>query len=119
MGMKHMNLIERSIDSLSNVLSHATQLQIEKGSGSFLIDYNGQRYLDFGAGIAVNSTGHCHPSVVEAIQQQSSQLLHACAGVVYYDQNITLAERIGAITHQNLSSVFLSDIDLELAMDGV
>ena len=111
--MKQMNLIERSIDSLSNVLSHATQLQIEKGSGSFLIDYNGQRYLDFGAGIAVNSTGHCHPAVVEAIQHQSSQLLHACAGVVYYDQNITLAERIGAITHQNLSSVFFTQSGTE------
>ena len=83
--MKDENLVNRSKLSLSNVLSHATQLEIERGEGSFLIDYNQKRYLDFGAGIAVNSTGHCHPEVVTAIQDQSKRLLHGCAGVVYYD----------------------------------
>lgn len=105
------NLIERSGTSLSNVLSHATQLEVERGEGCYLIDYQGQRYMDFGAGIAVNSTGHCHPQVVSAIQKQSTQLLHGCAGVVYYDQNISLAERLGQIS--GLSSVFFTQSGTE------
>ena len=77
-GMKKPNLLERSHASLSNVLGHATQLQVERGEGVYLIDYDENRYLDFGAGIAVNSTGHCHPTVVDAIQTQSEKLLHGC-----------------------------------------
>lgn len=105
------NLIERSNAALSNVLSHATQLQIERGEGAYLIDYQGKKYLDFGAGIAVNSTGHCHPQVVKAIQEQSATLLHGCAGVVYYDQNITLAEKLGEIS--GLDSVFFTQSGTE------
>lgn len=105
------NLIERSSTALSNVLSHATLLQIERGEGCYLIDYQGHRFLDFGAGIAVNSTGHCHPDVVSAIQHQSTQLLHGCAGVVYYDQNISLAEKLCQIS--GLSSVFFTQSGTE------
>ena len=75
------NLIERSNAALSNVLSHATQLQIEREKGPILLITRGKKYLDFGAGIAVNSTGHCHPQVVKAIQEQSATLLHGCAGL--------------------------------------
>ena len=109
---KH-NLLHRSTTALSKVLGHATQLQIKHGNGSYLTDYNNQRYLDFGAGIAVNSTGHCHPQVVKAIQQQAETLLHACAGVVYYDQNITLAEALGDIAGGQLNSVFFTQSGTE------
>ena len=47
-----------------------------KGVGARLTDAAGNEYLDFVAGIAVNSTGHCHPKVVEAICRQASELLH-------------------------------------------
>ena len=112
-GMKKPNLLERSHASLSNVLGHATQLQVERGEGVYLIDYDENRYLDFGAGIAVNSTGHCHPTVVDAIQTQSEKLLHGCAGVVYYDQNITLAEQLGSISGRDLNSVFFTQSGTE------
>lgn len=111
MGKK--NLVQRSHHCLSNVLGHATELEIEKGAGSYLIDYDGNHYLDFGAGIAVNATGHCHPDVVHAIKQQADQLLHGCAGVIYYDQNITLAEAIGEITGNDLTSVFFTQSGTE------
>ena len=98
---------------LSKVLGHATQLEIEKGIGSYLIDYNGKQYLDF-AGIAVNATGHCHPTVVQAIKDQSDKSsLHGCAGVIYYDQNITLAEELGTINDGNLNSVFFTQSGTE------
>ncbi len=109
--MSDENLIKRSQSTLSNVLSHATQLEIERAEGSYLIDYDQQQYLDFGAGIAVNSTGHCHPKVVHAIQEQATRLLHGCAGVVYYDQNITLAEKLCHIS--GLESVFFTQSGAE------
>jgi 4-aminobutyrate aminotransferase-like enzyme len=112
-SMNEHDLVDRSTIALSNVLGHATQLQIKHGKGAYLTDYNNKDYLDFGAGIAVNSTGHCHPHVVSAIQAQSSTLLHACAGVVYYDQNITLAEKLGAIAGGDLNSVFFTQSGTE------
>ena len=111
--MSKQNLVNRSQSCLSRVLGHATELEIEKGEGSYLIDYDGSRYLDFGAGIAVNATGHCHPRVVKAIKDQSERLLHGCAGVIYYDQNITFAEEIGAITGNELHSVFFTQSGTE------
>ena len=51
-------------------------LAVERGYGAVIEDVDGNRFLDFTAGIAVCSTGHCHPKVVEAIQQQSEKLLH-------------------------------------------
>ena len=46
------------------------------GEGSYLFDNNGKKYLDFGAGIAVNALGHCHPKMVEAITTQAKKLWH-------------------------------------------
>ena len=106
-------LVSRSKSCLSNVLGHATQLEIERGEGSYLYDYSGHAYLDFGAGIAVNATGHCHPAVVNAIKEQSEKLLHGCAGVIYYEQNIQLAEHIGNITGGSLNSVFFTQSGTE------
>lgn len=107
------SLVSRSKTCLSNVLGHATTLEIRRGLGSYLYDYDDQPYLDFGAGIAVNATGHCHPTVVSAIKDQSDTLLHGCAGVVYYEQNIALAEALGHITDGQLSSVFFTQSGTE------
>ncbi|HKJ28446.1 MAG TPA: acetyl ornithine aminotransferase family protein, partial [Anaerolineales bacterium] len=60
-------------------------------------DLDGNTYLDFAAGIAVCSTGHCHPAVVKAIQDQAEKLIHIC-GADFYDPNyINLSERIGSL----------------------
>lgn len=107
------NLIKRSHTCLSNVLGHFTELEITRGEGSYLIDYSDKKYLDFGAGIAVNATGHCHPDVVKAIKTQSETLLHGCAGVIYYEQNIALAEKLGKISGDSLNSVFFTQSGTE------
>ena len=61
------------------------------GEGSWLLDIDGKQYLDFLAGVAVNNLGHCHPKVVEAIQQQAGKLLH-CSNFYHIPQQIELAE---------------------------
>jgi acetylornithine aminotransferase len=61
------------------------------GEGCWLTDIDGKKYLDFLAGVAVNNLGHCHPKVVEAIQQQAGTLLH-CSNFYHIPQQVELAE---------------------------
>jgi acetylornithine/N-succinyldiaminopimelate aminotransferase len=51
-------------------------LEFERGEGSWLMTKSGERYLDFAAGIAVNSLGHCHPHLVAALTEQAARLWH-------------------------------------------
>ncbi len=62
-----------------------------KGEGCLLWDADGNRYLDFLAGVAVNNLGHCHPKVVEALQKQAAELIH-CSNYYHIPQQIELAE---------------------------
>ena len=52
------------------------KLNFTQGNGVYLHDINGDKYLDFSSGIAVNSLGHCHPKMVEAITSQAKKLWH-------------------------------------------
>ena len=72
-------------------------LVAKSGCGIRITDVDGNEFLDFAAGIAVNSTGHCHPKVVAAIQKQASELLHI-SGTDFYNEHLTdLAERLSAV----------------------
>ncbi len=72
-------------------------LVVARGFGSTIEDVDGNRFLDFTAGIAVTSTGHCHPDVVAAITDQAQQLLHMSGTDFYYPAEIELAERLARI----------------------
>jgi 4-aminobutyrate aminotransferase len=72
-------------------------LVAEKGRGIVVTDVDGNEFLDFSAGIAVTSTGHCHPAVVAAIQQQAAKLIHMSGTDFYYESLVTLAERLSKI----------------------
>ncbi len=74
------------------------QFYAERAKNAELWDVEGQRYIDFGAGIAVLNTGHSHPRIVDAIAQQLSRFTHTCYQVVPYAGYVTLAERINALT---------------------
>ena len=56
--------------------TYAPQLVFARGEGAYLFDPEGNRYLDFAAGIAVCNLGHCHPAITEAIRKQAGELLH-------------------------------------------
>src|SRR5512140_331090 len=66
----------------------------KKGRGVIVEDVDGNEFLDFSAGIAVTSTGHCHPEVVSAIQKQAGELIHMSGTDFYYENMVTLAERL-------------------------
>ena len=74
-------LKQRADKVLCSVLSRFHELDVKSGRGCYLYDHDGVAFLDFGSGIAVTSTGHCHPDVVRAVQEQVSTLIHPCIAV--------------------------------------
>ncbi|GGE30367.1 acetylornithine aminotransferase [Agaricicola taiwanensis] len=72
-------------------------IAFERGEGSWLIATNGERYLDFGAGIAVNALGHAHPHLVEALKTQAEKLWHT-SNLFQIPDGQRLAERLVAAT---------------------
>lgn len=89
--------LERYRSSVAGVLPAYFDVVAERGEGCWVWDVEGNRYLDFGAGIAVTVTGHCHPRVVDAIARQASNLLHTSV-VFRHQRYIELAERLGRLT---------------------
>ncbi len=78
-------------------LPHAYPLVPRRAQGVVVEDVDGNRFLDCAAGIAVCSTGHCHPRVVGAVQQQAAQLLHICAADYYEPIYVELAARLAGL----------------------
>src|SRR5271163_1103513 len=72
-------------------------LVAKRGRGIVVEDVDGNEFFDFSAGIAVTSTGHCHPEVVAAIQKQAAELIHMSGTDFYYESLVTLAERLSKI----------------------
>src|ERR1700722_11588579 len=72
-------------------------LVAKTGRGIVVTDVDGNEFFDFSAGIAVTSTGHCHPDVVAAIQKQAGELINMSGTDFYYESLVTLAERLSKI----------------------
>lgn len=81
-----------------------------KGEGSYVWDAEGNKYLDFVAGIAVNSLGHCHPVVVKAIKEQAENLIHV-SNLYWSEPQITLAQTL--VKNSALDKVFFSNSGAE------
>ncbi|MBI5657171.1 MAG: acetylornithine transaminase [Geobacter sp.] len=81
-----------------------------RGEGSILWDADGKRYLDFLAGVAVNSLGHCHPAVVKALQEQAATLIH-CSNYYQIPNQIELAELL--CTHSFADKAFFCNSGAE------
>ena len=82
---------------LSPSYTRSYPLVAKRGRGVIVEDVDGNEFLDFSAGIAVVSTGHCHPEVVAAIQKQAAELIHMSGTDFYYESMITLAERLSKL----------------------
>ena len=73
------------------------KLVAERGEGVWVTDVDGNVLMDCNAGVAVCSTGHCHPEVVRAIQDQAAQLIHMCGTDYYYSSMVDLAKKLDEI----------------------
>jgi 4-aminobutyrate aminotransferase len=93
-GPKGKKVIEYDAKYISPSLSRDYPLVAERGRGAIVEDPDGNTFLDFAAGIAVCSTGHCHPNVVSAIQKQAAELIHIAGTDFYHRHMPQLAERL-------------------------
>ncbi len=96
-GPNAHSLLERDHHFASPSYTRVYPLVCARGSGAVMEDVDHNLFLDFTAGIAVTSTGHCHPYVVEAIQDQATRLLHMSGTDFYYQPMIDLAQRLAEI----------------------
>ncbi len=95
-GERARQIIERDHKILSPSYTRPYPLVVERGEGAIVVDVDGNRFLDFNAGIAVAATGHCHARVVEAIQEQAARLIHMSGTDFHYECMVELAERLAA-----------------------
>jgi 4-aminobutyrate aminotransferase len=96
-GPEALARIERDGRVTSPSLPRAYPFVPRRGAGSIVEDVDGNLFLDINAGIAVTSTGHCHPRVVEAVQRQASELLHYSASDFFLPIYADVAERLDAL----------------------
>jgi 4-aminobutyrate aminotransferase len=96
-GPRAKALIERDRNVISPSYTRDYPLVVSRAEGAVVEDVDGNRFLDFNAGIAVVSTGHCHPRVVAAIQHQAERLIHMSGTDFYYENMVELGEKLAAI----------------------
>jgi 4-aminobutyrate aminotransferase len=96
-GPRAMQSVARDARVCSPSLTRPYPLVVNRAQGSIVEDVDGNRFLDFTAGIAVCATGHCHPQVVAAMERQSRHLIHMCGSDFYYESMIALAEKLARI----------------------
>jgi 4-aminobutyrate aminotransferase len=96
-GPKARALLERDQKYTSPSYTRVYPLVCARGSGAVIEDVDGNRFLDFTAGIAVTASGHCHPRVVAAIQDQAAKLIHMSGTDFYYQPQIDLAQQLAEL----------------------
>lgn len=99
--------------ALSPILGQSSRVVAEHGEGVYLYGRDGRRYLDFTAGIGVTSTGHCHPKVVAAAQQQVATLIHGQYTTVMHPRLLELTERLGDVLPDHLDTLFYASAGTE------
>src|SRR6201998_3950833 len=96
-GPRAKAVIARDTQIISPSYTRGYPMVAKSGRGAMVEDVDGNVFLDFAAGIAVVSTGHCPPHVVEAIQKQAAELIHISGTDFYYPNMVEFAERLAAV----------------------
>ena len=112
-----MSANDEAIGYISPVWTRYTPIIPERGEGCYLYDQDGQAYLDFTCGIGVINTGHCHPRVVAAIQEQAQKLLHGQVNIVFHEPLLALVAELRRIVPGQIDGFFFSNSGAE-AIEG-
>ncbi|HEX6659880.1 MAG TPA: aminotransferase class III-fold pyridoxal phosphate-dependent enzyme, partial [Ilumatobacter sp.] len=107
------SVIERDERFTSPSLTRVYPLVVARGAGAVLEDVDGNRFLDFNAGIAVNAAGHAHPAVTEAIKAQAERCIHYCSSDFYHPVYAELCERLSASAPMPGARTFLANSGTE------
>jgi len=96
-GPRARQIIDRDDRVLSPSYTRPYPLVVDYAQGAIVTDVDGNKFLDFNAGIAVVASGHCHPDVVRAIQDQAARLIHMSGTDFYYENMVQLAEMLARL----------------------
>ena len=102
---------------IPKVLSRYSPVTVDRGEGVYLWDTDGNRWLDFTSGIAVTNTGHSHPKVVKAIQDQAAKMIHAQANILAHEPMMRLATELTNTMPDKLDQALFSNSGAE-AIEG-
>lgn len=92
--MTNINLQERKVKVIARGQGNVYPVYVDRADNAELWDVDGNRYIDFGTGIAVCNTGHSHPKVVAAVKEQLDKFSHTCVMVNPYESAVELAEKL-------------------------
>jgi 4-aminobutyrate aminotransferase len=106
-----------TLPGISPVWTRYSNIVVERAQGSYIYAQDGRKYLDFTTGIGVVNTGHCHPKVVAAIQEQAAKLIHGQANIVMHQPMLELVDELRTIVHPSLDGFFFSNSGAE-AIEG-
>jgi 4-aminobutyrate aminotransferase len=112
-GKRAKKILDMDRQYLSPSLTRHYPLVVARGKGAYVEDVDGNVFLDFTAGIAVCSTGHCHPEVVKAIKKQAETLIHMSGTDFYYEPQVLLAKKLVEIAPFEGGRVFLCNSGTE------
>jgi len=107
-SMSLERVLERSSELLSTKMPRLSKVVPERALGSEIWDVNGQRYLDFTAGIGVLGTGHCHPEVTKAAMRQMSKGVHFAQHILYNQETVRYAEMLKQVVPPGLTKFFFN-----------
>ena len=96
-GLSNKEWQARKEDAVARGQGNIAPVYVERAQGSELWDVEGNRYIDFGTGIAVCSAGHCHPKITAAVSEQVEKFSHTCVMVTPYDSSVRLAEKLNEL----------------------
>ncbi len=102
-----------SVELLSPVWTHLTDVQPARAEGIYIYDSDDNRYIDFTSGIGVTNTGHCHPKVVKAVQDQAASMIFSQMNITIHPKAIELAEKLNGITPSKIDRFFFSNSGAE------
>jgi 4-aminobutyrate aminotransferase len=110
---------DSSAPLLAGVWARVTDLDVASGEGCRVTTTTGEKFIDFTSGIAVTSTGHCHPHVVAAIQKQAARFIHAQVNCYHHDLLKPLAQRLREITPASIETFFFTNSGAEATEGAV
>ncbi len=100
--MKNAEIAARRNTAIARGVGMMTQIYVERAENAEVWDVEGNRYIDFAAGIAVVNTGHRHPKVMAAVEKQLNSFTHTCHQGMPYENYIRLAARLNAAVSGDL-----------------